>query len=208
MLPARKFDDYVQPAPQPVKPELRVIPGGKDELKLFTCPNQPGNLRLTKTGCETMFKRAQKADLETELSLIPCRECETGSKNANVKIVPRVQRMCVRCERREFGLRLLSDMLCVSCWNRQSEVLKGRNARGCAPLKFKPLNIYDYDDDLIVVARNVDEAGRIVERMTGYFDPETLIDYGQASRSEIATWWSEVKQFGTRNRRPGTYNIK
>jgi len=185
MLPARKFDDYVQPAPQPVKPELRVIPGGKDELKLFTCPNQPGNLRLTKTGCETMFKR-----------------------NANVKIVPRVQRMCVRCERREFGLRLLSDMLCVSCWNRQSEVLKGRNARGCAPLKFKPLNIYDYDDDLIVVARNVDEAGRIVERMTGYFDPETLIDYGQASRSEIATWWSEVKQFGTRNRRPGTYNIK
>ncbi len=207
MLPERKYDDYVQPSPKPEKPSLRAIPGGG--LELFTCPNQPGNLRLTKTGCIKMFKRAQKADLEFELSLIPCRECETGSKNANVKIIPRVKRMCVRCERHEFGLRLLCEMLCVSCWNRQAEVIKGYNARGCAPIKFKPLNIYDYDDELIVVARTIDEAGRIVERMTGYFDPETLTNYGQATPSEIGSWWStEIKQFASRNRRPGTYNIK
>jgi len=206
MLPERRFDDYVQPSPKPEKPSLRVIPGGG--LELFTCPNQPGNLRLTVTGCATMFKRAQKADLEFELSLIPCRECETGSKNANVKVTPLFHRMCVRCERHEVGIRLLSGLLCVSCWNRQSEVLKGRNGRGQAPTRFKPLTVYDYDDSLIIVARNIDEAGRIAERMTGEFTQNKLVSYGLATVAEIAAWWSEVKCWAIRNRKANTYNLK
>ncbi len=207
MFPAQRLHEVIEPvAPKPDKPKLTVHQGAG--LTLFDCPNQPGNLRLTLTGCAAMFNRAQKADLETELSLIPCRECETGSKNANVKVTPLFHRMCVRCERTDISLRLLSNILCISCWNRQAELLKGRNARGCEPIRFEPLHIYDYDDSLIVAARNIDEAGRIIERMTGHFTPKKLISYGQAMRSEIAAWWSKVKQFGKRTRKPKTYNIK
>ncbi|HFD88179.1 MAG TPA: hypothetical protein ENJ35_10970 [Gammaproteobacteria bacterium] len=77
-------------------------------------------------------------------------------------------------------------------------MIVGKNARGALPKKFKPLHIFDYDDGLIVIGRNVAEAGRVLERMTGYFDPDALVDYGEATPAEIGAWWQAHKAWSAK----------
>ena len=45
--------------------------------------------------------------------------------------------MCARCAR--GATRLIKKHLCVSCANREYELIKGRNARGMVPTKLAPL---------------------------------------------------------------------
>lgn len=49
----------------------------------------------------------------------------------------RGQEICSRCHR--VGMRLVGGDICVSCWNRQREVIIGKNARGRKPLKHPPI---------------------------------------------------------------------
>ena len=46
--------------------------------------------------------------------------------------------MCSRCGRGD--LRLIRGALCVSCYNREREVVKGINARGVPPTKLSRLD--------------------------------------------------------------------
>lgn len=45
--------------------------------------------------------------------------------------------ICSRCHR--VGMRLIGGDICVSCWNRQREVIIGKNARGRKPLNHPPI---------------------------------------------------------------------
>jgi hypothetical protein len=41
------------------------------------------------------------------------------------------------------GQRLIHDIICVSCYNRIAEALRGRNARGKPPTKWRPVVLSD-----------------------------------------------------------------
>jgi hypothetical protein len=60
---------------------------------LFSCPNQPGNLKLSESACVKRYLTANEprwANIGAEpypifvikMNLIPCRECEVGAKLA------------------------------------------------------------------------------------------------------------------------------
>ena len=70
---------------------------------------------------------------------LQCVGCQIGREHAQCE--PRGQEIsnirwarsekCIRCE--TSGPRRLVANLCLSCWNRQSEVLRGANAKGSFP---------------------------------------------------------------------------
>lgn len=70
-----------------------------------------------------------------------CQRCALGAKHAGVSdanMSPiRGQSLCIRGHLTDQ--RMIGGLICVSCYNRQSEVLKGKNAKGKAPLKHPPL---------------------------------------------------------------------
>lgn len=155
-------------------------------------------MRLSKTGCASMFIRAQAANCENEPQLLPCRTCGIGSKHSGIESRPVDPVRCVRCSNR--AMRLIGKLLCPSCSNRQAEFIAGKNARGALPVHFVPLHIFDYDDSLIIVARNAKEAGSVVTRMRGYIDPDALVDYGLATPFEVDDWWDEIKKWSSQSR--------
>lgn len=66
-----------------------------------------------------------------------CVQCPIGQHHAGEQGM-RVHRakptgVCVRCERRTTR-RMLGHGICISCYNRQREVLRGRNGKGVRPL--------------------------------------------------------------------------
>lgn len=195
MLPALKQVNQSS-APAPI---LRVVSGAG--LKMFNCPNQPGHLRLTKTGCAAMFKRAQAENLEYAPQLLPCRECNIGSQHSSIDIRPAAPITCARCEVRP--MRLISSLLCPSCHMRQSEFITGKNARGMVPVRYPSLYIFDHDDSLIIIARNANEAKRIAIRMISDTAPGTLVNYGLATPAEANNWWTHIaKPWAAKHRKP------
>lgn len=109
------------------------------EIKLFTCPNLPGNLRLSPLTCG---KRWHAARADCVMGGV-CGECDIGRKNAGAS-TPKGRRrkfgisnFCVRCHR--GARRLVQRLLCVSCQNRQYEYLRGRNAKGTQPVRHPAL---------------------------------------------------------------------
>ena len=73
-----------------------------------------------------------------------CVQCAIGRHHADQHGL-RVHRakptgVCVRCERRTTR-RMLEHGICISCYNRQREVLRGRNGKGVRPL----LQLYTAD---------------------------------------------------------------
>lgn len=73
-----------------------------------------------------------------------CVQCAIGRHHAG-ELGMRVHRakptgFCIRCERRTTR-RMLEHGICISCYNRQREVLRGRNGKGVRPL----LQLYTAD---------------------------------------------------------------
>lgn len=77
---------------------------------------------------------------------IVCSNCLVGhvhaSKPGNTKPPQQSRnldtyRPCIRCGK--SGRRLVGRVLCVSCWNRARECLKGKNGKGAAPQKWPSL---------------------------------------------------------------------
>lgn len=60
-----------------------------------------------------------------------CKRCSVGAAHAGGQPAPATARECIRCDRR--GGKLVRGLLCVSCYNRQQEVVKGRDRRGRTP---------------------------------------------------------------------------
>lgn len=89
---------------------------------------------LSTSSCADMWRREDEDNDGTHAA---CRLCPLGALHAGevaASMSPLKGTLtCARCHR--VAGRLIGGMLCVSCQNRQYEVLKGRNAKGTAPVK-------------------------------------------------------------------------
>jgi hypothetical protein len=90
--------------------------------------------------CAGMWGEANKANAVPE-RLMRCRGCVVGARHAGAGDVNghplRGTGVCARCERSEF--RLIGGNVCVSCRNREYEWVKGKNAKGSAPVRHPKL---------------------------------------------------------------------
>jgi hypothetical protein len=131
-------------APESVAPHKRsekaAEGAGKVTERMFTCPRQPGGLRITPNYCRRVWPKAQNAKKGDRL--FPCRGCPIGAAHCDAEIAvslaePRHTQHCVRCERPTR--KLVRDRLCVSCANREYEYIKGRNGKGSVPKRHPAL---------------------------------------------------------------------
>jgi hypothetical protein len=109
------------------------IPG----VQYFQCDKLLASLSVK--SCADMWRSATMAGNER---LTRCKNCTVGAGHAGeaeASVSPlRGAIVCARCH--ETGRRLVAKHLCVSCYNRQLEIIKNQNARGVAPSRLAPLN--------------------------------------------------------------------
>jgi hypothetical protein len=93
---------------------------------------------LTISACADMWRAANEGRSERYTA---CRICPIGAAHAGV---PNASRspirgalVCARCAR--GATRLIRKRICISCYNRERESIRGRNARGMVPTKLAPL---------------------------------------------------------------------
>ena len=106
------------------------IQAGEQSVRLFHC--QTHRCDLSQTSCAERFKSAQGLH-PTEIAdnLHRCKRCRTGAAHADIRAKPAMPRTCVRCK--ASGTKLVRHLLCVPCFNRQMEVVNGRDRRGHPP---------------------------------------------------------------------------
>lgn len=94
---------------------------------------------LSTEACQASWRRADELNDGSHSS---CRLCPIGAVHAGevaASMSPLKGTLtCARCHR--AASRLISGMVCVSCKNREYELLKGRNAKGTAPIKLCALD--------------------------------------------------------------------
>jgi hypothetical protein len=113
----------------------------------FTCPRL--HATLTPANCAARHGLALN---DTHGQLTACRHCAIGrvhavgqraNREALSEAVTRIDTtlaaLCVRCGRQSS--RLIQKTRCVSCYNREGEAKKGRNARGNVPVGYAPLRL-------------------------------------------------------------------
>jgi len=94
---------------------------------------------LTTRGCAAMFRSAAETKPEPWQSKFACRGCPIGAVNAGVAVavandtaaMDEARRCCPRCDR--LAPRLINGHLCITCYNRQLDVVRGFNRRGNRP---------------------------------------------------------------------------
>lgn len=114
-----------------------AIPG--TGLLVFDC--QKLNASLSAASCAKSFLRQQN---------FACMGCATGRRHAGRRPLPLprkhygdfedigrfplaalIAKKCTRCG--EAAPRLIANIICIPCYNRQAEVVKGRNGKGRFP---------------------------------------------------------------------------
>ena len=112
--------------------QIPEIPGAT----FFDCTRLHAGLKTT--ACAEMWRAANEGRSERYTA---CRSCFVGATHAGVSNASRSPirgaLVCQRCSR--GATRLIRKAWCVSCANRQYEIIKGRNARGVAPTRLAPL---------------------------------------------------------------------
>jgi len=114
----------------------------------FTYPELPDRLMfectshkatLTVDACKGMWTEANGRTPPDRLAL--CRRCPLGAQHAGLQSFHvsklRGTGICSRCHR--GGMRLVRQDICVSCWNRERELLIGKNAKGRPPRLHQPV---------------------------------------------------------------------
>jgi hypothetical protein len=78
--------------------------------------------------------REQCADNFKLRRCVSCWNCTIGRHHAGIKKVAptRPPKICLRCGTTDSH-RLIGGSLCPSCYNRQSELVRGKNGKGCWP---------------------------------------------------------------------------
>jgi hypothetical protein len=122
-------------------------PGRVHGVAYRTIPEMPGatffdcarlHASLSTRACTDMWRAANQARSERHTA---CRSCFVGATHAGVSNASRSPisgaLVCSRCAR--GATRLIQKRLCISCYNRERELIKGRNARGMVPTKLAPL---------------------------------------------------------------------
>ncbi len=109
-----------------------------DQLpSMFTCERM--RARLTEAGCARLWKSVGERPPRPDEARAACLGCAIGARHAGVDVAEAVRAdraaalapFCARCGRQ--GSRLIGGLHCVSCYNRQREVARGRDARGRVP---------------------------------------------------------------------------
>lgn len=112
--------------------EREEIPGRPH----FRCERLSATLSVS--SCATMWKQANHENVER---LSRCKTCPLGAVHAGETAASMSPLMgtavCARCHR--GATRLIGKHLCISCYNRQREVLVGKNSKGSRPIKLAPL---------------------------------------------------------------------
>lgn len=112
--------------------EHELMPG----RPMFRCDRLSAVVQVS--SCVSMWERSNlgqtpKADR--------CRGCQLGAVHAGQSVPDasalRGIAICPRCGATDK--RLVSGWLCISCYNRQREMLLGRNAKGKPPEKHPPI---------------------------------------------------------------------
>ena len=90
-----------------------------------------GNLRLLPQACAQNFRRAKKTEPGDPVHI--CRGCEIGAGYAGEQLPNPVDdaRQCVFCGRKDQ--RLVAGLVCISEFNRLSELMRGRFRRDNPP---------------------------------------------------------------------------
>jgi hypothetical protein len=105
---------------------------------MFACERMRANLQVD--ACAGMWQEANGKTPPERLAM--CKTCPVGACHAGEDAFDvsalRGTGLCARCHR--GGFRLVGGDICVSCWNRAREVIKGCNRRGKEPLNHPPLN--------------------------------------------------------------------
>jgi hypothetical protein len=81
---------------------------------------------ITPASCSARWKKSNHQSV--------CHACEIGAQHSGKTVISRSavsELMCARCH--TGASRLVRGCLCVSCWNREAEVVKGFNAKGTPP---------------------------------------------------------------------------
>lgn len=106
-----------------------------DQFELFECKVRKA--RLTKKGCAGQWTAAQQLKPEPWESRWHCRSCQTGAVSAGVSQPNHkdeaLAKLCPRCGR--LTDRMIKGKLCISCYNREREVARGKNRKGHIPVK-------------------------------------------------------------------------
>lgn len=117
------------------------------DISTFQIPEMPGvdhfacvrlHATLPVRACASMWHQANDAADDRRIT---CRGCPVGAGHAgihNASLSPIFGILiCGRCH--SGATRLICGSLCVSCKNREYELVRGRNARGQYPSRLKPL---------------------------------------------------------------------
>ena len=112
--------------------EYFEIQAGGQSIRLFRC----GVYRcdLTPGSCAGRFNAAQNLTDQAGVGHpgYSCKRCPIGAAHADAKgFKPKRKAECIRCG--EWSYKLIRGLICVSCFNRQQEVLKGQDRRGRPP---------------------------------------------------------------------------
>ena len=109
----------------------QTITIGGQESRLFRCASHRAD--LTPDGCAARHLQARKrGDHDDASGFTLCRTCPIGASHAGLnRALPGPKRECVRCG--QWSARLVWKLFCVPCYNRQQEVIKGRDRRGNVP---------------------------------------------------------------------------
>lgn len=151
-------------------------------LKLFPC----SRLRATMSqgGCAKRWATAQVAKGQQAEAFEACRSCAIGASHAGLAHVHHSPfygaAICPRCE--EGNTRIIGGRLCINCYNRERELLAGRNARGNRPRYVSaeaPLRSLDLRISINGRARR-----ERIERVTG--TREVVLQRLRATRGQVA----------------------
>lgn len=97
----------------------------------FICPRHVGQLRLTKTACAAMWEAGRYAPVWDATKRV-CHGCEIGRAHAGLHVsCETIDTSCVCCHR--ANRQMVYGLVCISCYNRSLELLKGRTRRGNPP---------------------------------------------------------------------------
>ena len=101
------------------------------------------NLRLSTAGCSRLWLSADAKAPEPWESHAACRFCPVGAVNSGKSVEPlgelvaSIRHICPRCDKPSD--RLISNRLCIGCYNRDREARIGKNAKGSVPALCKQL---------------------------------------------------------------------
>ena len=103
-------------------------------LELVRC--EPYRMELLPARCVSNWQSVAGKPRHTLERLQHCSGCPIGAERAGIRVESAptpLPRFCCRCL--TLSPRLIGRRLCPSCYNRELEIRKGRNARGTAPTK-------------------------------------------------------------------------